>query len=135
MAFGAMTSGWLSDILFRSRRSPVIMVFTILAAVASLGMFFLPKDHPAGIAVLFLTGFFAYGPHAAFWALCPDLLGRARAGTGTGVMNAFAYGIAGLGELLIGALIYDDLSNTGIVFVVVAAACVLSAILAIPIRR
>jgi hypothetical protein len=50
-------------------------------------------------------------------------------------MNAFAYGIAGLGELLIGALIYDDLSNTGIVFVVVAAACVLSAILAIPIRR
>ena len=74
----------------------------LLAAMSSLGMFFLPKDSPVGIAVLFLTGFFAYGPQSAFWALCPDLLGRKRAGTGTGIMNTFAYLFAGFGEPLIG---------------------------------
>jgi len=135
MALGAMTSGWLSDRLFHSRRSPVIFVFTITAAVMSLGMFFLAKDNPLGIVVLFLAGFFAYGPHAAFWALCPDLLGRTRAGTGTGIMNSFAYGVAGLGEILIGWLIETNNDETRIVFLVVAAACVLSAIVAIPIRR
>ena len=134
MAFGAMSSGWLSDRLFQSRRSPVIVLFMTMAAVSSVGMFFCPKDHPAGIAVLFLTGFFAYGPQSAFWALCPDLLGRARAGTGTGIMNAFAYLFAGLGEPLIGWVIETN-DNTSLVFVVVAVACVCSAVVALPVRR
>ncbi|HJN10200.1 MAG TPA: MFS transporter [Pirellulaceae bacterium] len=134
MALGAMTSGWLSDRLFHSRRSPVIALFMTLAAISSLGMFFCPKDHPGGIAVLFLTGFFAYGPQSAFWALCPDLLGRARAGTGTGIMNTFAYVFAGLGEPLIGWIIETN-DNTSLVFVVVAVACVCSALVALPVRR
>ena len=135
MALGAMTNGWLSDRLFHSKRSPVIVLFMTLAAISSLGMFFLPTDNPAGIAVLFLAGFFAYGPQSAFWALCPDLLGRARAGTGTGIMNTFAYAFAGLGEILIGWLMDETNHNTSLVFVVVAVACVCSALVALPIRR
>ena len=33
--------------------------------------------------------------------VCPDLVGRKRAGTATGVMNFFAYLFAGLGEPLV----------------------------------
>ena len=142
MALGAMTAGWMSDHLFGSNRSRVISLFMMLAAVASLVMFLLPSGEWAGIPllylmgipVLFLCGFFAYGPQAAFWALCPDLLGRQRSGTGTGVMNAFAYTFAGLGEPLIGWLI-DHYDNTALVFLVVAVACLLSGFISLFIRR
>ncbi len=134
MACGAITSGWMSDRLFGSNRSKVIVLFMILAAASSLGMFFLPKDSSLGIALLFLTGFFAYGPQSAFWALCPDLLGKTRSGTGTGVMNTCAYIFAGFGEPLIGWIIETN-HSTSLVFVIVAIACVCSALIALPIRR
>ena len=134
MALGAITSGWMSDRIFKSNRSRVIILFMLLAAASSMGMFFLPKDSSLGIALLFLTGFFAYGPQSAFWALCPDLLGSKRAGTGTGVMNSFAYAFAGLGEPLIGWII-DANDDTSLVFLVVAVACVCSALVALPVRR
>jgi OPA family glycerol-3-phosphate transporter-like MFS transporter len=134
MALGALTSGWISDRLFGSNRSRIIFLFLMLASVSSLGMFLLPPDHPAGIIVLFCCGFFAYGPQSAFWALCPDLLGKERAGTGTGVMNCVAYTFAGFGEPFIGAMIeYYD--NTGAVFVIVSVACCLGAVISLFIKR
>ena len=134
MALGAITSGWLSDRVFRSNRSRVISLFLFLAAACSLAMYLLPKEHVLVIPLLLLTGFFAYGPQSAFWALCPDLLGRERAGTGTGVMNTFAYAFAGLGEPLIGWII-ETRGETAVVFGVVAAACLIGAIIAPLIRR
>ncbi len=134
MALGAITNGWMSDRLFKSNRSRIIVLFMVLAAASSLGMYFLPKDSSLGIGLLFMTGFFAYGPQSAFWALCPDLLGAKRAGTGTGVMNSFAYLFAGLGEPLIGRII-DKTGDTSVVFAVVAIACICSALVALPIRR
>lgn len=134
MALGAIASGWLSDRVFHSNRSRVISLFLFLAAVCSLGMYLLPKEHVLGIPLLLLTGFFAYGPQSAFWALCPDLLGRDRAGTGTGVMNSFAYAFAGLGEPLIGWII-ESRGETAIVFGAVAIACLFGSIIAPLIRR
>ncbi len=134
MALGAITSGWLSDRVFHSNRSRVIGLFLLLAAVCSLAMFFLPRDHWLGVPMLLLTGFFAYGPQSAFWALCPDLLGRERAGTGTGVMNTFAYVFAGLGEPLIGWMIELN-GQTSLVFGVVAVACLIGAVISPFIRR
>ncbi|MDP6721192.1 MAG: hypothetical protein QGF59_21170 [Pirellulaceae bacterium] len=49
-------------------------------------------------------------------------------------MNTFAYVFAGLGEPLIGWIIETN-DNTSLVFVVVAVACVCSAIVALPVRR
>ena len=145
MALGACTSGWLSDRVFRGKRWPLISLFMLLAALTSLWMYFIPRsNHGLGIFVLFLCGFFAYGPQSAFWALCPDLLGRKRAGTGTGVMNFYAYLFAGLGEWLIGILIERNqianesgvlVDNTGIVFLVVTIACLASAVTGLMIRR
>jgi OPA family glycerol-3-phosphate transporter-like MFS transporter len=135
MAAGAFASGWISDRLFQARRSPVIGLFLALAAMASLSMYFLPRDHWLGIFMLFLCGFFVYGPQSALWALCPDLMGHQRAGTATGVMNTFAYVFAGLGEPIIGYVLEISGDNTSLVFPMVASCCVLGAVLAIFIRR
>lgn len=142
MALGAVTSGWISDRFCDSRRSGVIASFMILAAVAVMGMYLLPAGHRLGLPVLFLAGFFAYGPQSAFWALAPDLLGRERAGTAVGVMNFFAYAMAGLGEPFIGWMIQHNpfastpgVESVALVFPLVAIFAVCSAVLALLIRR
>ena len=135
MALGAIASGWLSDKVFHSNRSHVIALFLFLAACCSMGMYILPKSHVLGVPLLLLTGFFAYGPQSAFWALCPDLLGRARAGTGTGIMNTSAYAFAGFGEPLIGWMIQSNDNNTFLVFGVVATACMTGAVISVFIRH
>jgi OPA family glycerol-3-phosphate transporter-like MFS transporter len=134
MALGAIASGWISDNVFRSNRSKVIILFMTLAAACSVVMYFLPRGSWLGIVALFFTGFFAYGPQASFWALCPDMLGAENVGTGTGVMNCFAYVFAGLGEPLIGRMM-DAYDETSLVFVVVAISCMASAVMALGIRR
>ncbi len=141
MALGAVTSGWISDRFCGSRRSGVISSFMLLAAVAAVGMYLLPPGHILGVPVLFLAGFFAYGPQSAFWALAPDLLGRSRAGTAVGVMNFFAYAMAGLGEPFIGWMVQHNpwgtpgLESVAVVFPLVAVFALCSAILALLIRR
>jgi len=142
MALGAVTTGWISDRFCKSRRSGVITLFMSLAAIAAICMFLLPQGHWLGLPVLFLCGFFAYGPQAAFWALAPDLLGRARSGTAVGVMNCFAYAMAGLAEPFIGWMVERNpfganpgVENTALVFPLVAASAALSAIIASGIRR
>jgi len=145
MAFGAITGGWISDKIFNSARWKLISSFMAMSAVVSMVMFFLPKGHWLGITVLFLCGFFVYGSQSAYWALCPDLLGRSRVGTGVGIMDFFAYLFAGLVCPLIGKMIESFqvldsssglmVSNTAIIFPVVAAACTVSAFLMMVIKR
>ncbi len=136
MALGAVSSGWISDNLFSSNRSRPIVIFLLLAGLSTGALFVVGRSHPATvIPLLFLSGFFVYGPQAPFWALCPDLLGKERAGTGTGVMNTFAYGFAGLNEPLIGYMIQHHQDNVALVFPIVAVACVIGGLLAAMIRR
>lgn len=133
MAFGALTNGWISDKVFGSKRYKAIVLYMLLGAVASISMYQLPTSI-WGLLLLFLAGFFVYGPASSFWALCPDLVGAKRAGTATGVMNFFSYLLAGLGEPLIGRML-DQSGNTSLVFPIVAASCLISAFIAAFIRR
>lgn len=142
MALGALASGWISDRFCGARRSGVIASFMALAAAAAMAMYLLPRGHALGLPLLFLCGFFAYGPQSTFWALAPDLLGRARTGTAVGVMNCFAYLMAGLGEPLIGWAIQHNpfgaaagVENTALVFPLVALFATCSAVVALFIRR
>jgi OPA family glycerol-3-phosphate transporter-like MFS transporter len=134
MALGALSGGYLSDRIFRANRSRPIAIYMVLASVSALSLFVVPAGYRgAGIALLFLAGFFVYGPQAAFWALCPDLLGRERAGTGVGLMDACAYIGAAVGDIIIGSVI-DATGTTSSVFAVVAVECLIGALLALPIR-
>jgi len=135
MAVGAFSNGWISDKVFGSRRYLAIVLYMVLAAVTALCMYGIPTSEIyLGMAVLFLCGFFTYGPQSSFWALCPDLVGHKRAGTATGVMNFFAYLFAGLGEPMIGHFM-DTHNQTSLVFLVVAACAGSSAVVASFIRR
>ena len=135
MAIGAVTNGWMSDRFFNARRYLAIVLYMSFAAGTALYMYTIPvSDVSRGLVVLFLCGFFVYGPQSSFWALCPDLAGPKRAGTAIGVMNFFAYAFAGFGEPLIGRFM-DAYHNTSLVFLVVAAASAASAFVALFIRR
>jgi len=134
MAVGALTNGQLSDRLFGSRRDRPIVLFMAAGAVAAMTMYLAELGTVAGIVVLFLTGFFVYGPQSSFWALCPDLAGKVMAGTAVGVVNFFAYLFAGAAEPLVGRIM-DQTGNTSLIFPIVAACCVCSALTALTIRR
>jgi MFS transporter, OPA family, glycerol-3-phosphate transporter len=135
MAVGAFSNGWVSDKIFNSRRYAAIVLYMVLACVTALYMSTIPTTAVyQGLVVLFLCGFFVYGPQSSFWALCPDLVGHKRAGTATGVMNFCAYLFAGLGEPIIGHFM-DSTQQTSIVFVIVAVCSAASAAVAIFIRR
>ncbi|WP_406417237.1 MFS transporter [Streptomyces sp. NBC_00873] len=134
MAAGALVNGQISDRLFGSRRDRPIILFMVLGALMALTMYVAPLNMTTGIVVLFLTGFFVYGPQSSFWALCPDIAGRRMAGTATGVVNCFAYLFAGAAEPMVGALM-DSTGNTSLIFPIVAAACGCSALVALTIRR
>ncbi|GAA5120200.1 MFS transporter [Luteolibacter yonseiensis] len=128
MALGALTAGWISDRIFRGGRAAPVILFLLLAAVFASSMGVVGRHSMFAVPLLFLTGFFVYGPQSAFWALAPDLLGKRMTGTGTGMMNFFAYLFAGLGEPLTGYIIQTTRS-THMVFPVVAVSCVLGALL------
>lgn len=134
MAVGALTQGQLSDRLFGSRRDRPIMLFMAAGALAALLMYVLQPGIALGVVLMFIAGFFVYGPQSSFWALCPDLAGKSMAGTATGVVNFFAYLFAGAAEPLIGHLM-DASGNTSLIFPIVAVSCVLSALVASLIRR
>lgn len=134
MAIGAVSAGWMSDRVFKGRRSSAIVIFLFLAAIFAGLTSQVPRESHWSLPLLFLTGFFVYGPQSGYWALCPDLLGRRFAGTGIGIMNFCAYLFAGLGEPLIGALI-EHAHTTSIAFTVIAVACAAGASLMLFVRR
>lgn len=135
MAVGALVNGQVSDRLFGSRRDRPIMLFTLLGAMSSLLMWILQPGVGLGIVLLFLCGFFVYGPQSSFWALCPDLAGKVMAGTATGVVNFFAYLFAGAAEPLIGHIMESNGGDAGLIFPIVAVSCTASALVASTIRR
>lgn len=134
MAFGASTNGWVSDVVFRSRRYLAIVVSMLLAAAVAVAMPVLPPGSALDVVAMLLCGFFVFGPASSFWALCPDIFGRRLAGTATGLLNFFSYGCAGVGEPLIGRFM-DHTGRTAVIFPVVATLCVASAASALAIRR
>ncbi len=135
MAVGAVANGAVSDRLFGGNRCRPIALFLAAGAAVSYGLYFVPRaDVAAGLVLLFLAGMLVYGPQASFWALCPDLLGRARAGTGVGVMNTFGYAFAAAGEVAIGYAIRDA-GDTAAVFPMVAGCCLAGAVLILFVRR
>jgi OPA family glycerol-3-phosphate transporter-like MFS transporter len=128
MAIGGVTFGQLSDTLFRGNRILSIRLGMVICSVIAILIYLLPVSSllPGGI-LMFLAGFFVYGPQANFWPLSPDLLGEKYVGTGIGIMNMCAYVFAALGEPILGSVI-DKTKQTGSVFIVITVLCILSAV-------
>jgi OPA family glycerol-3-phosphate transporter-like MFS transporter/OPA family sugar phosphate sensor protein UhpC-like MFS transporter len=134
MALGALSNSWISDVVFQGRRYLAIVSYMVLASATAIIMMFVPHGSMVAIGLLFLCGFFVFGPAASFWALCPDIFGRHVAGTATGVLNTASYIFAGIGEPVIGHMI-DSTGSTSIIFPTVAGLCAASAVLSLLIKR
>ncbi len=134
MALGALAAGYGADRFLGADHSRLIVLSLALATVTTVGLFFAPPHHRAlGTGLLFLAGFFVFGPVASFSALCAELLGRRSMGTGTGFMNAVGYGTAALGDLVIG-LVLDATGSTAPLFLITAGTCVAAAVCGALIR-
>lgn len=128
MAIGAISFGFMSDWLFRSNRIISISFGMGMCSVLSATIYFVSIKSGITMGILvFLAGFFAYGPQANFWPLAPELLGQVYVGTGTGIMNMMAYVFAAIGEPLMGKFI-DATGNKAVIFIVVTVIAMLSAL-------
>ena len=126
MALGAFSFGMISDYLFKGNKHKSIFTGMFLAAVIMMGIYWTPPENwVIGSVLMFLAGFFVYGPQANFWPLSPELLGEKYVGTGVGVMNTCAYLFAALGEPILGKII-DVTNNSNSVFLALALICLLS---------
>ncbi|WP_257722145.1 MFS transporter [Paraburkholderia caribensis] len=134
MALGSLSNSWISDVLFQGRSYMAIVWYMVLACATAIFMMFVPHGSMFAIVLLFLCGFFVFGPASSFWALCPDIFGRRAAGTVTGVLNTMSYMFAGIGEPVIGHII-DATGHTSIIFPIVAGLCAASAVLSMLIKR
>ncbi|MNT05196.1 putative sulfoacetate transporter SauU [compost metagenome] len=134
MALGALSNSWISDVVFQGRRYLAIVSYMVLASTTAIVMMFVPHGSMVAIGLLFLCGFFVFGPASSFWALCPDIFGRHVAGTATGVLNTMSYAFAGMSEPVIGHMI-DSTGSTSIIFPIVAGLCGTSAVLSLLIKR
>jgi MFS transporter, OPA family, glycerol-3-phosphate transporter len=134
MAFGALANGQMSDRIFKSRRDYPIALFMGLGTLTALAMHAFALPLLVEMCLMFLLGFFVYGPHSTFWALSTDIAGKAMAGTAIGVVNFFGYIFSGAAEPMIGHLM-DVTGNTALIFPVVAGCCFVSCIFAIMVRR
>ena len=125
MALGALVEGEAVDRFLGGDHPRLIVVSLLLAAGATLGLLAVPPG--AGtLALLFVAGFLVFGPFPSFTVLGAELLGPRAVGAGVGFMNAAGYGVAALGDVVMGAVI-DATGRTGAIFAVAAGACVLGA--------
>ena len=127
MALGALAAGYAGDRVFRGDHARLIGRFLVLGSAVALVLFALPRDQRGwGLALLFLAGFFVFGPFASFTALSAELLDRGLLATGLGFMNAVGYGVAAAGDVIVG-VVMDATGRTGSIFLVAAAVCLLGA--------
>ncbi len=127
MSLGAVSFGALSDTFFKGNRPATIRMGMLASALITLSIYYIPAHSLAIEGVLmFLAGFFVYGPQANFWPMSSDLLGERLVGSGIGLMNMCAYLFAAMGEPLLGRVI-DKTHDTASIFLVISAICILCA--------
>jgi len=135
MAVGALSAGLVADRWYPERRGRMVCFLMTAAAVVTLLLTLVPATGtPLAFVLLAASGFLVYAPQASYWALCPALVGRERAGTATGLMDSVAYAFAAGGQIIIGRAI-DATQNTTAAFFVIGAACVVGALVILPVRK
>jgi OPA family sugar phosphate sensor protein UhpC-like MFS transporter len=129
---GSLAAGWASDILFKGKRNPVNILFTlgILGLILCFKMVTAPW--PVFDAIfLFLFGFFIFGPQMLIGVAAAEISHKKAAATATGFAGCFAYlGAAAAGGPL-GALM--EVWGWNSYFITVFVCALFGALLLIPL--
>ncbi len=89
---GSLVAGWASDRIFKGRRGPVNVLFSLAVIFAIAGLYVVP----AGMlyldyACMFAVGFFIFGPQMLIGMAAAELSHKKAAGTATGFVGWIAY--------------------------------------------
>ena len=124
-----MVSGWISDVLLGGRRSPMIAASALISAAVLIALAVIPAENIYAGAVLLFIGALAMSLSMTS-TLVIDMAGPKYAATASGILDGHGYVYAGA-QAIIFALVLD---TTGapwhLVFLGMAAARILSALIA-----
>ena len=89
---GTLLCGWLSDKVFKGRRSPVTFIFMFLTLISVIVYWQNPAGNPiVDIIALAAIGFLIYGPIMLIGVSALDLVPKKAAGTAAGFTGLFGY--------------------------------------------
>ncbi len=89
---GSLAAGWASDVLFKGKRIPVIVLCTLFIASLMFSFQVLPGSLLLLDSLfLFFFGFFIFGPQMLIGMVPAELSHKKAAATATGFVGCFAY--------------------------------------------
>ncbi len=89
---GIVTSGWITDRVFRGRGAPLCIIYMLTAGAAIFGFWMAPpKVMWLNTALLAAAGFFIYGPQALVAVIVVKLATKRAAATAVGLTSIFGY--------------------------------------------
>lgn len=90
--FGSLAAGWASDKIFRGRRGPVNVLFSLAVIFALVAFWASPPGAPIlDSMLLFSIGFLIFGPQMLIGMVAAELAGKNAAGSATGFVGLVAY--------------------------------------------
>ena len=98
---GSLAAGWASDLIFKGKRNPINILFTLFALFVIVLQRITPFYMPILDAIyIFMLGFFIFGPQMLIGMAAAELSHKKAAGTATGFAGWFAYFGAGFSGFL-----------------------------------
>lgn len=89
---GSLAAGWTSDKLFQGRRGPINILFGLGVILAIWGLWLSPPGMVfLDFGLMFLIGFFIFGPQMLIGMAAAELSHKKAAGTATGFVGWIAY--------------------------------------------
>lgn len=126
---GTILCGWISDKYFDARRGPVLIIFMLITLIGVVLYWLNPAGNPGiDFTLLFIIGFFIYGPVMLIGLFALDLVPKKAAGTAAGFTGLFGYvGGAVSANIAIGYAV--DVAGWDAGFLLIIGACIMSIIL------
>ncbi len=89
---GSLAAGWASDKIFKGKRGPINVLFSLLVIFAILGLWFSPMNAELLDSILmFIIGFLIFGPQMLIGMAAAELSHKKAAGSATGFIGWVAY--------------------------------------------
>ena len=89
---GMLAAGWLSDKINQGRRGPMNVVFSLGMLVSVVALWLMPEASALmDSLILFMIGFFLFGPQMLIGLAAAELSHKKAAGTASGFAGWFAY--------------------------------------------
>lgn len=89
---GSLAAGWCSDLIFKGKRGPVNVLYSVGIVFAVAGFWLIPGANLVLHGILiFAIGFLVFGPQMLIGMAAAELTHKEAAGTSTGFIGLFGY--------------------------------------------